>query len=345
MLLLCSAATVVYADETAVGVAGAKSVPAIKDVVNKGEKVDTYNVMFYMPDEWRSEYNDYYDGNSLDSCALGVWWMAGDYGNSEYPGYAVTEKVDNNPNIFKAELPSNARTIIWNNLVRTSGSDDLKMHDSYLTSELNSLYGYDAKDEYDDDKNEDIFGFYPDGLKNFDGMIFVCNTVWEQSSFSGPIVYKGAWFYYYGNGEYGIYKTRAEAKEKGGVYSGGKFPSNEENPQETTEPVTSVTEKKSPNPMTVSVKSKTVKAKKLKKKAQKVKAITVKKAKGAVSFKITKAAKIKKYLKIDSKGVITFAKWKKAKKGTYNIKVQINAKGNANYKTKTVVKTLKIKVK
>ena len=102
---------------------------------------------------------------------------------------------------------------------------------------------------------------------------------------------------------------------------------------------------KKDNPIKVTVKAKTVKLKKLKKKAQKVKAITIKGEQGKVSCKITKAAKIKKYLKINAKGVITFNKWKKAKKGTYSITVQITAKGNANYNSKKIVKTIKIKVK
>ncbi|MBR2279600.1 MAG: leucine-rich repeat protein [Ruminococcus sp.] len=105
---------------------------------------------------------------------------------------------------------------------------------------------------------------------------------------------------------------------------------------------------KKANPAKISVKAKTVKIKKLKKKAQKVKAITVKKAKGKVTYKLVKkgsTAKIFKLAKINSKGVITLNKWKKAKKGTYKIKVTITAAGNANYKSKTVSKAVKIKVK
>ena len=100
------------------------------------------------------------------------------------------------------------------------------------------------------------------------------------------------------------------------------------------------------NPIKVTVKTKTVNLKKLKKKAQKVNAITVKSAKGKVAYKITSASKkIKKLVKISSKGVITINRWKKAKKGTYSIKVKITAKGNANYLAKSVKKSVKVKVK
>jgi hypothetical protein len=108
-----------------------------------------------------------------------------------------------------------------------------------------------------------------------------------------------------------------------------------------------VTSKKA-NPIKVTVKAKTIKAKKLKKKAQKVKAITVKNAQGKVTYKLVKSGitkKIRKLISINSKGVITIKKWKKAKKGTYKIKVSVTAKGNTNYKAKTITKTVKVKIK
>ena len=108
-----------------------------------------------------------------------------------------------------------------------------------------------------------------------------------------------------------------------------------------------VTSKKT-NPIKVSVKTKTLKVKKLKKKAQKVKAITVKNNVGKVTYKLVKkgiSKKIRKLCKINSKGVITIKKWKKAKKGAYRIKVKITAAGNKNYNAKTITKTVKVKIK
>lgn len=120
-------------------------------------------------------------------------------------------------------------------------------------------------------------------------------------------------------------------------------------PEVTTapdQPTSPTVTKKAANPIKVTAKTKSVKLKKLKKKAQKVKVITIKNAQGKVSVKITKAKKIiKKFLKINTKGKLTIKKWKKAKKGTYKIKVQIKAKGNTNYKSKTINKTVKVKVK
>ena len=127
----------------------------------------------------------------------------------------------------------------------------------------------------------------------------------------------------------------------GSIHGESEQPSTE--PQATQAPAQKA---KEANPIKVSVKAKTVKLKKLKKKNQTVKAITVKNAEGKVTYKITSASKkIKKLVKISSKGVITVKKWKKAKKGTYKIKVKITAKGNTNYSAKTVSKMVKFNVK
>ncbi len=114
---------------------------------------------------------------------------------------------------------------------------------------------------------------------------------------------------------------------------------------EPTAPVVEPSNNQKDNPVKITVKVKTVRLKKLKKKAKTIKAITIKGAQGKVSCKITKAAKIKKHLKINAKGVITFTAWKKAKQGTYKIKVTITVKGNSKYKPKTIKKTVKIKIR
>ena len=113
-------------------------------------------------------------------------------------------------------------------------------------------------------------------------------------------------------------------------------------------PTTSKVTNKKDNPIKVTVKAKTVKLKKLKKKAQKVKAITVKNNQGKVTYKLVKSGitkKIRKLVKINSKGIITIKKWKKAKKGTYKIKVKITAAGNSAYNAKSITKTIKVKIK
>lgn len=105
---------------------------------------------------------------------------------------------------------------------------------------------------------------------------------------------------------------------------------------------------KKTNPVRITSKTKSLKPKKLKKKAQTVKPIAIKNAKGTV--KVTKVksgttAKIYKKIKVNSKtGAITFKKGKYAKK-TYKVKLKITVSGNSTYKSKTLYKTVKVKVK
>ena len=129
----------------------------------------------------------------------------------------------------------------------------------------------------------------------------------------------------------------------------------DEQPTESVQPTTSATEQTEPtttpkvtakkaNKMKVTVKkTKTVKAKKLKKAKVTVKAITVKKSNGTVTFKKV-AKKSSKRLTINKKtGKITVKKG--TKPGTYKIKVKITAEGTKSYEKKTVIKTIRIKVR
>ena len=114
----------------------------------------------------------------------------------------------------------------------------------------------------------------------------------------------------------------------------------------TVKPSSTVKAKKA-NPVKVSVKKKTVKKKKLGSKKQKLKMITVKKAKGAVTFKLVKSgtsAKIRKKVTVGKNGFITFKKGKYPK-GSFKVTVKVNVKGNSSYKGKSVTVVLNIKIK
>lgn len=92
--------------------------------------------------------------------------------------------------------------------------------------------------------------------------------------------------------------------------------------------------KKTKQPMKVSPGTKKFSAAKLKKKGRTFK-ISVKKAKGKVTYKSSN----KKYVKVTSKGKVTVKK--KTPKGTY--KITVRARGNKKYKSGS--RTIKIKVK
>ena len=99
------------------------------------------------------------------------------------------------------------------------------------------------------------------------------------------------------------------------------------------------------NPIKVTAKSKTLKAKTLKAKKVKVKLLTVKTAKGKVSYTILGVSKkLKGKVSVSKKGVFTFKKGK-YKKGTFKIKVYVQAKGNTEYLEKYVKKIIKVKIK
>ncbi len=87
----------------------------------------------------------------------------------------------------------------------------------------------------------------------------------------------------------------------------------------------------------IKLSKKKIKYAKIKKKAQTVK-IKITGSKGKISYSNVSASKLKKYVKISKKGRALKLKFKKkAKKGTYKIRVTVSAKGNYK-KTKTVIK-------
>ena len=108
---------------------------------------------------------------------------------------------------------------------------------------------------------------------------------------------------------------------------------------------------KSKNTLTVKGKTAKVSYKKVSKKAVTVarkKALKVSKAKGKVTYKLVSAKKgkknFKKYFKVNTKnGKVTVKKG--LKKGTYKVRIKVTAKGNKDYKAKTLTRTATIKVK
>ena len=200
----------------------------IKDVVNSdpSNQVKTKTYMFYMPQEWRNTFNDTYDGNSLDSCSAGIYWWEGSYNANDYqgeltdpwPGFAVTDTVAEDKNIFTAQVPADVTTIVWNNLVDGGPAQGTEQY-------VAAFQTGNVKCESYDDIEPDGYGFYPNGVSDFDGMIYVCNPkISVENEFTHKSTYKGIWMYYYGAGEYGIYPTRDEAETNDGILKGGEFP-------------------------------------------------------------------------------------------------------------------------
>lgn len=103
------------------------------------------------------------------------------------------------------------------------------------------------------------------------------------------------------------------------------------------------------NPIKVKGKRVTLKAKKLKKKSRTIsrkKAITLKKAKGKVTYKLAsvKKGKFKKYFKVNKKNDKITVK-KRLRKGTYKLKIKVTAAGNLLYKKGSKTAVVKVIVK
>jgi len=185
-----------------------------------GEEIPLTTYYFYMPEEWKNEYNDYYDGTE-DSYAAGIYWFGstlalpddykeGAHSTNGWPGYALVNQ--DAPNVFVANIPYDVHTLIFNNLV--DGGQDKTLPVNKAAYQIgDTATNYDGADDY---------GFYPNGLESTANMIYVIDPEkTAENPYSGQLTFGGAWFYYYGNGEYGIAPTKEEAAA---VYSNGEFP-------------------------------------------------------------------------------------------------------------------------
>ncbi|MEE3334369.1 MAG: hypothetical protein VZR54_08925, partial [Ruminococcus sp.] len=211
---------------------------------------DTQTIRFYMPEDWKTIYNETYDGKSLSSCKPGIYWYQGSYNCEDYYGkdnyyvfedswdsslgYYISKTEEADGNIFVAEVPKDFKLIMFNNMVRLEDNDYEENRDRYNASVETSFItaeGYEP--------GEDMYGFYPDGLESVEDMIFV---PYKSDIVELYRVDNGEWFYYYGGGKYGAYKTLAEAEANDAVYSGGEFPEKKEKVKPTTEKVEPTTE-------------------------------------------------------------------------------------------------------
>jgi hypothetical protein len=121
--------------------------------------------------------------------------------------------------------------------------------------------------------------------------------------------------------------------------------------EETTKPAEVVIKvQRKDNTLSVKGKKPSLKYNNLKKKKQTIKlknAITIKAAKGTVTYKVVKAVRgkknYKKYFKIAKNGNITVKKG--LKKGTYKVTVDVTATGDKDYSAATKTAVISIKVK
>ena len=204
-----------------------------------GENIkSTYRYYFAMPNSWLNEYTD----------TAGVyWWSGSDACNSvenpiAWPGYkANRDRYQGNAcGIYYVDCPSEVSAIVWNNYIdggldpeapefaaskqaRDINTEYYSAGDSYLYT---SEWFEEMETAYNSDKT--AFGTYADNFFvdenygfgfsfNFNNMIFVLDPNKSFENFVGNTVYGGDWYFYYGDGEYGTYPTRAWAESKGAL--------------------------------------------------------------------------------------------------------------------------------
>ncbi len=154
------------------------------------EEVSTYRYYFYKPGYWTA--NEYSD-------TAGIYWWDGSSAPTAWPGYEA-HKADAE-GVYYYDVPADVSCIIFNNFVDGGTDPDAEIYKmAYQTMNIGSEY-YDPGESF----------AYPEGTENFDGMIFVvASDVSSVNEFSAKLSDEGMWYYYYGNGEYGITPEKGE---------------------------------------------------------------------------------------------------------------------------------------
>ncbi len=191
----------------------AVSVSAEVDDENRycpAEGTDTYRYYFYMPSDWYNEY----------AYTAGIYWWQGTDASPAWPGYNA--HAADVAGVYYADVPTDVSTIIWNN-----GFDG--GNDSTAEEYAMAIQTMNIGSEYYDEGESDL---YPEGTESFNNMIYVVdpNKI-DISDYSGKMMCGGEWYYYYGNGEYGVQPTRDEA-----VAADALFNTEYQPPKQGTEP-------------------------------------------------------------------------------------------------------------
>ena len=211
-------------------------------VPEEGESTNRY--YFAMPNTWRNKFTDtagvyFFPNVVIDGFVEGegpISWPGYKAYFDGYKSYAYS--------LYYVDCPTDIEFIVWNNYIKSGATDDTAMSDAEkqsdgVNTEFCSLYDYDIYDtewfaEMEESFNGDkkALGSYADNFFydeeygsgfsfNFDNMIYVVpqNADSENSSVTGIETYKGNWYFFYGEDEYGTYPTREESEKNNTLYS------------------------------------------------------------------------------------------------------------------------------
>lgn len=155
---------------------------------NSEEEKTTNRYYFYMPSIWKNKHSD----------TAGIYWWDGTDACESWPGYKAHET--DVKGVYYYDVPKDVTTIIWNNFL--NGGRDNSTEIYWLANQTKSI----CSEYYDPDESL----AHPNGTESFDGMIFVTDFRVYISDYSTKASYEGEWYYYYGNGEYGLTPAKGE---------------------------------------------------------------------------------------------------------------------------------------
>ncbi len=196
---------------------------------------DTNRYYFAMPSEWYNEHTD----------SAGIYWWSGfdacgpmdDFGNgTSWPGYKA--QSGNLDVLFYVDCPTDVPAIIWNNYIDGSNDSTAEIYNFAEQSAdvVSSFYIEGDSDVYTTEFFEEMEASYYGDKEalgnfagnffvddewgfafNFDNMIYIVDPdITIDSSVYGKHTYYGEWYFYYGDGTYGLYPTK-EASINAGV--------------------------------------------------------------------------------------------------------------------------------
>lgn len=125
---------------------------------------------FLAPEDWFNEQTD----------SIGIYWWEGTDSQTTFPGIKAN-KADAE-NIYYYDVPNDVTAIIWNNYIEVTDPIDLPMHQVARRTALIKVQG------------------------NM-GMISIIKPNWQDTANFDEWYPPCDWYYYYGEGEYGVEKT------------------------------------------------------------------------------------------------------------------------------------------
>ncbi len=233
----------VVASVAAIGAVSASAIVAEDGTYKAGDGITTKRVYFTLPESWKNDYTE----------SAGIYWWggtdtAGDNAQyfpnkHEWPAYKMV-KDDSNPDIttlWYADIPEDVPTVVFNNYL-DGGMDDTQPQytkaiqcrnspcECYADGDITIYDKFDGfwsdmVDSYEGDKAAlgdyaDNFFYVEDDVLAFtmDNMIWVPDlSQVTENEVSHRLSYGGDWYFYYGDGTYGNYPTKADAEAKGFV--------------------------------------------------------------------------------------------------------------------------------